>query len=217
MGHPAKKQEHRTEVFQDLATVVRVEDTALIVRTELSECRARRAASCLLAPEEGDLVLLAQATDGRAYVLAVLERDESAAARLTFEGDLDIRLPRGRFAVAAQEGVEIFSGKDVSVVSGEVSVRATEGNVVLQSLSYLGSIVQAEVERARVIAASVDTVFDRLSQRVKRAYRFVEESDHLRAKNIDYVAGKTLSVRGENTLVTAEELVKVDGDQIHLG
>ena len=50
---------------------------------------------------------------------------------------------------------------------------------------------------------------------MKRSYRAVEETDQLRAGQIDYVAKETLSLHGENALLTAEELVKVDGEQIH--
>ena len=36
-------------------------------------------------------------------------------------------------------------------------------------------------------------------------------------EEIDYVADKSVSIHGENTVVTAKDLVKVDGGQIHLG
>jgi hypothetical protein len=52
---------------------------------------------------------------------------------------------------------------------------------------------------------------------VKRSYRFVEEADQVKAQRIDYAAEKSVCLRGENALVVAEELVKVDGGQIHLG
>jgi transglutaminase/protease-like cytokinesis protein 3 len=60
-------------------------------------------------------------------------------------------------------------------------------------------------------------VLERWSQKVKRAYRKVEQIDELRAQNIDYSADQTMSLHSENALVTAEGLVKVDGEQIHLG
>lgn len=217
MRSTARKQEYKTEVSQELGTVTRIEGATFVARTEEGEHRARRAASCLLEPEVGDLVLLAVATDGRSYVLAVLEREEGAAGSIVADGDLTIKLVKGRFAVAAQEGVELVSGKDVSVVSGDLRVNAVDGTVALTRLSFLGDVVRAEIAKAKVLAGSFDTIAERISQKVKRAYRIVEETDHLRAEAVDYVAKKTMSLRGQNALVTAEELVKVDGDQIHLG
>ncbi|MCZ7681708.1 MAG: DUF3540 domain-containing protein [Sandaracinaceae bacterium] len=55
----------------------------------------------------------------------------------------------------------------------------------------------------------------RLSQRVKRAYRFVEEMDVTRAGSIDYRADDVASLRARHTVMAADEQVKVDGKQIH--
>jgi hypothetical protein len=217
MRSTARKQEPRIEVRQELGTVARVEGASFVTHTEAGEHRARRATSCLLEPTEGDLVLLAVTTSGQAYVLAILEREAGAAGSIVADGDLDIKLGNGRFGVVAQEGVELLSGKDVSVVSGGLRVRAVDGSIALERLSFLGDIVRAEIAKAKLLAGTFDAIVERLSQRVKRAYRVVEETDHLRAEQVDYVAKKTMNLRGENTLVTAEELVKIDGDQIHLG
>jgi hypothetical protein len=150
-------------------------------------------------------------------VLSVLEREEGAPGNIVADGDLNIKLPRGRLGVAAQEGIGLASAKGVSVVSASLEVNAVDASVGAQRLSFLGSIVRAEIEKVKLLAGSFDSVLERLSQRVKRSYRTVEESEHLRAERVDYVAKKTMSLRGENTLVTAQELVKVDGAQIHLG
>jgi len=68
-----------------------------------------------------------------------------------------------------------------------------------------------------VLGRFFDSVVERLSQRVRRSYRKVEELEQVHAQQLDYVATKNVSVRGHNTLLTAEELVKLDGEQVHLG
>jgi hypothetical protein len=204
-------------VFQDMGTIVREEGPVFVVRTGSGDFRARRAVSCLVEPEVDDYVLLSGSPDGRAWVLAVLEREAGAGASVTADGDLRIKLPGGRFAVAAQEGVDLLSGKDVNVVSGEVKVTAAEGSVTVGTLAYLGSFVRAEVEKVKLAASTLDSVLERFSQKVKRSYRIVEELDQLRAEQVDHQARQTMSLRGRNALVTAEELVKLDGEQIHLG
>ncbi len=50
-----------------------------------------------------------------------------------------------------------------------------------------------------------------------RAYRFVEEMEHVRAGSIDYAARENVRFHGRNALVTAQQLVKMDGEQIHMG
>jgi hypothetical protein len=39
----------------------------------------------------------------------------------------------------------------------------------------------------------------------------------VRAKHIDYAAAGNAHLRGENALVSAEDLVKVNAEQIHIG
>jgi hypothetical protein len=89
--------------------------------------------------------------------------------------------------------------------------------LLVESLSYVGTVVQAQIEKAKLAATVLDTSVERLTQRATRAYRFVEEFEHVRAERLDYAAKKNLSLHAENALVTAEQLVKIDGSQIHLG
>lgn len=215
MNEPARRLQQTA--VQETGTVTAVDDDHFTVRTSGGDYRATRARSCLLRPELNDFVLLASLDDGRSYVLAVLERQEEAPSTVAVDGDLTFEVKRGRFSVAAQRGVGIASAKDVSVVSGSIDVNAVTGNVVMQRLSYLGRYLASEVEKVKTFAGTLDQVLDRFSQRVKRSYRTVEELEQVRAERIDYSAKKNMSLRGHNTLMTAEQLVKVDGEQIHLG
>jgi len=213
-----KQQSHESEVVQGLGTVQRAMDGAFVVELETREVLARRAKSCLLQPVPGDLVLVATVNhDEAAYVLAVLDREEGAPQSIVADGDLEIHLPRGALAITATEGVELTSAKEVSVVSGAVSVRAVDGNVAFERFSFLSKLLRADTGKAKIFAETLDSVLERLSQRVKRSYRTVEECDHLRAESIDYAAKGTMSLHGKNALVTAQNLAKVEGDQIHLG
>ncbi|WP_437535382.1 DUF3540 domain-containing protein [Sorangium sp. So ce726] len=201
---------------QEAGRVVRAAGGAFVVSTGSAEVEARRAVSCMVEPAAGDVVLVSVLPEHGAYILAVLERQGSDLC-VVLDGDLHIKLPRGRFVLGAAEGVTLASGKEVGVVAGELKVNARRGSLLVESLSYIGTAVQAEIEKAKVKAAAFDASFERVTQRLKRVYRFVEELEQLRAERVDYVAKKNMSLRGENTLVTAEELVKLDGAQIHLG
>ncbi|KYF74446.1 hypothetical protein BE11_28470 [Sorangium cellulosum] len=202
--------------YQEVGRVVRAADGAFLVASGAAEIEARRAVSCMVEPETDDVVLVSVLPGRGAYILAVLERQGSDVS-VVLEGDLHVKLPGGRFVLGAAEGVTFASAKEVGVVAGEVKVNARLGSLFVESLSYLGTAVQVEIEKAKVKAAAFDASVERVVQRVKRAYRFVEEFEQLRAERVDYVAKKNMSLRGENTLVTAEELVKLDGAQIHLG
>ncbi|HOI15056.1 MAG TPA: DUF3540 domain-containing protein [Geobacteraceae bacterium] len=190
-------------VFETIGTVDRISEGFLEVRSSTGTFRASRAFSCLLAPEVGDVVLLAGPRDRGLYVLAVLERPGCGAARLSTEGDLSIEVRSGRLAVSAAEGLDFVSRKAISIASDRLEARAREGSL------FFGSV--------RLIAGAVDSAFERLRQTVRHAFRTVQEIDHLRAGQIDYSAEGNLRLHGENTLMTARELVKADAKQIHVG
>jgi hypothetical protein len=210
MSNAARKIEVKA-VFQEFGEVIAVGTQHLSVRTALADLPARRAASCLLAPAVGDRVLLAVEERGDAFVLAILEQRDPGAAVLSVEGDLTLRSVRGKVAVAAQEGIDLVTGAAARIMASAVDVEAVE------TLSVLGGAVKAELGKVKMYAATLDAFFERVSQRAKRSFRTVEELDQVRAQHIDYAASANVQIRGENALVTAHDLAKINGDQVHIG
>ncbi len=207
-----------SEVVHEEGIVVSRDGAALVVRTSSGTYDARRAASCLLAPAKGDTVLIALSARGSVWVLSVLDRaEEGGATRLEVDGDLEVRVGQGRFTVAAQHGLGLVSGDDLEMVAGSFKLHAVDAAVVFDRLTALGKHVRSELGKVKLIASTFDSVLDRFSQRVQASYRTVEKLDKVKAGQIDYAADRTTSIRGQNTLMTAKQLVKVDGEQIHFG
>ncbi len=202
--------------WQETATVTLVDGDGCVVESASGSRRARRAAGCLVRPEVGDTVLTATSQRG-AWVLTVLERGAATAARVELDGDLEIRLPSGRLSIAAQEGVDVAAGAPVGVVAPAVAVHAPEGTLSIEKLTLLGGAVEVDVAKVRLAAGAIDQTVERVTQRVKRALRFVEDFEELRAGRIDYAARSLLSLHGRGAAVTADELVKVDAAQVHIG
>ncbi len=206
-----------SDVTQEPGLVVREDAGAFVVRTASGDYRARRATSCLVAPVVDDLVLVATTARGVCYVLAILERAPGARTTLVAEGDLELSAAHGRVSIAAADGLSLVSKKAIELISGQFSLKALEGNVVIERLAIAGRQLGVEVARIKAFATTFESVMERVSQRVKRSYRMVEESDHVRAERIDYSAKRTLNLHGENAVVTAEHVVKIDGEQILVG
>jgi hypothetical protein len=204
------------EVVSEIGTVMNA-GAELAVRTARGLYRARRAFSCLIEPAQGDLVLVAVTVDGRAFVMSILERTGGEAAAVKVEGDLRVVAAGGRLSFASTEGVDIGTGKDINLASETLSVRSREGKLLIDGLTYLGRFARVEAETVKSVVSYVDHVFERLSQKVRRSYRFVEEIDMTRAEQIDMRANQNVHVRAANAVIAADQLVKVDGKQIHLG
>jgi Protein of unknown function (DUF3540) len=205
-----------TATHLETGTVERILSGTIEVRHASGTRQARRAKSCLVAPEIGDTVLCSSGPEGT-FVLAVLEGGEGAPTRLAADGDLQIQSRDGRVVVSAPEGVDIVSGGPVAMTSAELHVRARNGSIAVEELGFFGKLVQAEVSKVALAAHEVDTVVTRLTQRAKRVFRFVDEIDQTRAGTVDLRAQNLVGIRGENAVISARVLAKIDGEQIHLG
>ena len=203
--------------FQDSGTVLRVEGDRVVVQGASAVLYCRRAVSCVVDPRADDLVLFAGIASGERYVLAVLERPGDPAAVWSSAGPVTLAAPEGGVTVAARDGVHVVTPAAVRVTSDGLSVTAREGDLAVQALTYVGAAVAANLDDIKLTAQRIDTVAERLSQKLKRAYRAVSEIDQLRAEQGDWSFRKTLGLHAANVVATATELVKVDGDQIHLG
>jgi hypothetical protein len=212
----AAKKLASTEMYLETGRVERILSGTAEVRLPSGTYPARCARSCLVAPEIGDTVLCASGPEGR-YVLAVLQGSEGAPTRLAAEGDLLIQSRGGRVAVSSPEGVDLVSGGELAMTASDLHVRARKGSVAVEELGFFGRLLRAEVAKLAFAAEEVDTVLTRLTQRAKRVFRFVEEIDQTRAGSIDLRAQNLIGIRGENAVITARVLAKVDGEQIHLG
>jgi hypothetical protein len=207
-----------SDATHEVGSITRIDGARCFVATDAGAMTAARAPSCLVAPEVGDLVLVTALPAGACFVVAVLEREAGATASITAEGDMAIRLPHGRLSLAAEGGVEISAPKkDLTIVANTLEVDAVKAHVGVDRLDLVSTFVRAEFERAKTVAASLESALGRVFERATRVYRKVDEIEQVRAERLSMEATTTLSLHGENTLVTAEELVKVDGAQIHLG
>lgn len=204
-------------VSEQIGTVVSVDGAETLVRVGDDRLIAKRAVSCLVEPMVDDEVLVGVRSDGRCNVLAVLEREPGAGLVIAPDADLSLRVRGGRFTVAAQEGVDLVTAKELRVTAARVGVVAPDADVTVQRMTYVGRLLDAQLDRIKSVATTIDSVADRLSQRVKRSFRRVEELDSVRAAKIDIVASESLRTHAQNQLMTAQELIKLDGEQIHLG
>ncbi len=203
-------------IHHEAATVTATTPSGFKVRAPSGDFDARKAASCLVAPRPGDLVDLSLVEGGDCWIVAVLERDDAASLELAVPGDIDLKAG-GRVRVGAKQGIELVAEESVSVVTGRVEVRSVEVRATFERLNALGKLLHQQIEKVRSVSSTVDVVAERMSQTFERCYRFVGESDTLRARRVDVQAEETLRIHGNNAVVTAEGLVKLDGGQIHMG
>ncbi len=182
------------------AEVLARDEGALVISRDGQRIAARRALSCLVEPEPGDLVLLGGPAS-RPYVLAVLERAGAAPIRLTVEGNAELATLGGTLTLRAEALVMV----------------ADRGHVLVRELTVSGEKAEARFATLSLVAEAIESLATRLLTRAKRSFRFVEETEQLRAHDIDHRAAGHLNLRGQTAILQAGTLVKVDSKQIHMG
>lgn len=172
---------------------------------------ARRAKSCLVAPEPGDRVLCSVDV-ATTYVLAVLEG--AVDTRLVADGKLEVHATE-----LSLSGSQVaLRGDTVSIASDALRMRAKAALAVIDDFRLLGGSVEANIaDKAVLLAERVETRATRILQRTKQLFRFVDDLEQARVRNYDLRAEGLAAMRAENTIVSARVLAKLDGEQVKIG
>ena len=216
MNNLASKQLQQV-IHQEIAWVAEVGDRQCRVRTEHEMYEARRAVSCLLTPKVGDQVLVAVNGSDEAFILAILERENNTDHQMDFSGDVQLRVRQGRFKITSQEGLDLASARDIRTMSEDININAVKGRISIHDGFFQGGFLRAQIGSIKWLADTVETMAERLTQRVKRIYRTVEEFEQVKAGRMDCLVKKLLSFRSQYTVMTSKEDVKIDGERIHIG
>lgn len=204
-------------VEQQIGRVLEVEgaEGRLVVEIDGYACEARRAVSCLVAPDVDDTVL-AVVHGGGVHVLAILERPrKDAPTRLACGPNVELEASE-RIAMSAPR-VEIDGLEQAALRGHRVEVRATSLDVVASDAELLAHGAICGAENVKTVAGTVEVAAERSIERMGQSYRFLRDGEEVHADRIQYSAEQKISMHGRHAMVTAAELVKVDGGQIHLG
>lgn len=190
-------------------------DGELAVVHEGRSTLARRAASCLLAPSAGDIVLVAR-TGGRAYVLAVLERESDERA-IEVEGDLHLCSRGGAITIEAEDDLRLRARGALGIAGRTLTLAAEQASWVAGSVRVLSEHLSLESTRMKQVASLSEVVVESVKETLGRAYRSIREGEYVEAGSMTLSVKNLLRSHADTAIVTADKLVKLDGDQIHLG
>ncbi len=215
-----RAEDHEQNAGIIRARVLVAEDGLLMIGSCWGTHTCRRAASCLLRPESGDLALvsLPREANEAAYILAVLERAEPDAP-------LTVDLNPGAHLAADSGAVRISSGTDLHLHAEENLEASAQGMTFLSksarwlshSFSVLGQTVEAVCSLWRESSKERETTAETWTQRLGDCHRHVQDLDETQTGTSRTLARDTALVHGRVTYLQAEEFVKADGQEVHLG
>ncbi len=178
---------------------------AWVVNADTGSFTARLAASCLLQPQVGDTVwccgIVGEGEVARYWVTQVLERIESAGARVQLPADATLASADGRMSLHAQA----------------LQVRSQRLDLLVEQASVIGAAWEAVVGAVKLTGNSLRSVFERVTHTAQHHQRVTSGIDLVQAEVLDLRAGQLASVQGEHVIVQGERLIKSRAAQIHMG
>lgn len=200
-----------------VGVVTRLDEQGYVVDCDGRDWSCTRAASCLLAPGVGDTVLISGPDSSRVFLIAVITQADASSARIELRGDVTIASLDGDLTLQGSGNTRLAGGAQVRIEAPAFGLQADDADCRVGHMRYAGADVKASVGILRLVGKVCETAVDRLVQLSRNLVRITEESEHVRARVLDSQASQSARLHSPYTVVTGEELVKVDAKQIHVG
>lgn len=154
---------------------------------------ATLAASCLAQPEVGDTVACVTTSNGDVFILSILKR-------LKPDSDLMISL-----------------STPVSLSSPRIHLAAQQIDLVANEMTSNIGVLKRLIGHAEDIVGNLVASFDKIFIRANSSIRRIEDLDELSAGHVKIDSPALVEISGEVTTISGEELIKMQGQQIHMG
>lgn len=187
------------------------------IETPFGTMRARRAASCLLAPEPGDLILVSLDMSGAAWILAVLERAGDGPSRLSVTGNATFCAEGGSLTLSSSRDMSLNCEGTLTSASRELAIHAERADAAIGIASLMARTVKTQAKRVRTVARLIETTCRELTERLVRGARIVQEHHEEQAASKRVLVEETLSLHAKNHTILAEEEVVVNAERINMG
>lgn len=189
--------------------VLRRSEAGAVVLVGGREQASRCATSCLVAPEPGDLVLLA-AHPTETFILAVLQRPGSAPAVLSATTPSDqLVLSAGKIALKAKDDLEV-TGPQVTIRSGRLTFAA-------DALSFVAKLLTQTLGRWQSSAQNMDMVATDLATKAARRVTVIDEADMLQAGSVLQKIQSASVTQAEAVVIAVTEDLRLDGARVTVG
>lgn len=168
---------------------------------------AIKAASCLLLPSVGDLVLVQRFEDGTAYIMSVLEIEHNAtSAKLKLPNETVIE---AKNLVFNAENIKTKSDS-YTINTGLYSLNSIKSNLV--SIKFDLSAIHVKQNSKRIETNAETSVASYV-----HSTRFISDTEKVKALNINYSAASFAKINGKVMMLNGYDLLKSDGKLMMVG
>ena len=180
--------------------VLRVVGESLEALVDGTIVTALRAPGCLPDPKEGDTVLLFFGAGASPVATTVLASSQEGGRTMSFPG-----------------GIRITSDREIHLSSPRFRGVFADFSLSAGTLSLSGELLSLAGKKIVQTGQMLERVAGWLFDRAESSVREIETLDRHVAGATQIVSESVVSVDSESTILSSRDLVKIDGDQVHLG
>lgn len=199
------------------ATVHSIEVNQFTLQAHHSTIIANKSFSCLLQPEIGDEVMYSRNETNQNYILSILHRPRESTAKIEMESDLVISSSKGKVSILANQALQMVSAEQLDLLSSKINMVSQQATVSINKTNLSGDSVNANVTHLNVIAQSISTVANHLTQKLQNSFRLISGMDQSKAGNVMTSVKNLFSVHARQSAILAKDDVKIDAKRIHMG
>ena len=178
---------------------------------------ATMAFSCLVEPIANDVVLYSINERLECHVLSVIERPDSNTTSLAFPGDVVFKAANGKLNLHAKQNLDISSEREINMVTEEYSLMSKKALFSIDNLRTVGSTLVSNIKNVCTFSESIESVADRLVQKLKSSIRMVEGTDQTKARDVITTVKNLYTLRSRQSAILAKKDMKIDAERIHMG
>jgi hypothetical protein len=184
---------------------------------DFSVQRVKRAASCMIEPEVGDLVMLCEAPHEHCnFILSVLVKSNADAGRLCLPGGVTLQTEGKQLTVQA-DGIDLRGRETIGLSTVHLDVNAAVATTRVAHLQTWAETIETTADRVTLFAKTLTQQLGRMITRVRESWRKVEGLDETQAARIRVHVEGAHQLDAEHVTVNAEGFVRIDGKTINLG
>jgi hypothetical protein len=212
---PIKKTAPRPVALSYGQVTCRKEDRWFVLTEDGRLIGAQKADGCLLTPELGDRVLVAEDGGEEGFILNILVKS-GARSTVVIPGVGEITSGDGDLSIAA-DAINVSARERASFAAPEMSFTGVTARTSFLSFSFLAQTLEARIGKAATMIETLDTVIGRLTERLKTSFRWIENFEETKAGRISTIVKERFAVRARHASLLTEEEVSIDGRKIRLG
>ncbi|MEC4684082.1 MAG: DUF3540 domain-containing protein [Nitrospirota bacterium] len=200
-----------------LATVTEISGASVAVDLEGERFWAVRSTGCLLDPRVNDQAVVLFSESRVPVILAIVDPNPGLHPRtMSFSGGISILVNGGALTIQSSEGVSILSEK-IELESKKCRGVFSDLSIIGESLSFTGGVLSFVAHRISTIGRTIERVAEWISEHAHMSTRTIDTIDRSVSGQTQIEADGVVSIQSKTTLLSSEDLVKIDSDQIQLG